>query len=253
MNIERILDTEYNRLRQKGVDRFQVYANIIAVKREYGLEEYHNPLYVDIKRWIRMFFEDVLDKNFGYDSFRLEPFAAEIDQFPLEQSLRLYFVLLHHCVNTHYNADAVRSKIEECRIRLWKEKHRWCRIGLYKIANNGWLLTGVCLIYLVMVTLCMLPAPFEFLEVIQVRLLDWSVTSSFGGFLRYLGSALYYIIHGATDETMILPLNIGGVILIGVLEFVFWGLIINFLYQKVIDKISATGFADRDSIFTEEL
>lgn len=239
--IKEILDEEYNVLNAHGHDAWQLYANIIDIKLEYNLLQYNNPVYLDAKRWIRDFFNENQQKDYGYDSFSIDIFSNQLDRFPTPQALRLYLLILSYCNKEGYDCDKVEDKVIELRHKLWVEKGEGWKNILSRIANNYIWLTIVSLVFITIVAVCFLPAPTEWMHTIDVNLLPWNGEGKWHDFIVVPATAIYYIIHGETNEPIVTPVNIIGIIFIALVEFTFWGLIINFVYQKIVKSFSNAG------------
>ncbi|MBD5280110.1 MAG: hypothetical protein HDS35_06150 [Bacteroides sp.] len=238
------LDADYQRLQRTGEDRCQILATIIALKQIEDQTDYRQSIYVDAKQWIRFFFEDLTDKDFGYDQFSLANFSPIIDRFPNDQALSLYLYIRHLCTLHEFDITDIDEKIELLKLGIWKDKRDYVRIGLYLIANRTKWIISITVVYILVVALCFLSAPTEWMECIEVSEFQWPGESWWVKFSSYLSTVLYYIFHGATDSPIVIPLNFRGVILIGILEFSFWGLIVNFLYQRVIQYLQSIGLTE---------
>ncbi|MBD5349223.1 MAG: hypothetical protein HDR84_08300 [Bacteroides sp.] len=239
--IKSMLDDEYRNLNDPTIDRCQTYLTIISIKQEYELSEYLYPIYIDAKKWIYCFFEDLKDKNYGYDSFSLEIFKEHLDNFPSPQAFRLYNIMKVLCIQTGYGIDDIDDKLSQLQFNIWKEKGKKWNKYLYLLANNTRWLIASCISFFIITTMCFLPAPFDWMKTLDIRLLEWQGEGVWHSICLYLGSALYYIAHGETDNPIVSPANIGGVVFIIINEFIFWGLIINFVYQKMVNSLSKLG------------
>ena len=238
---------EYGKLMEPGNDRSQIYLNIIALKRECGLELLNRSLYQDVKAWIGIHFEDLMNKDYGYDVFRLEPFAEQIELFPPEQSLSLYHFLLHACEQNYAVTEELKGMIERKQLDLWRSRHSWLRFALYKLANDGLWIFFATLMFIALVIVSFLPAPADWMHCIDITFFDGRNVESLQTFSDYLENALFYIMHGETESPIVAPRNLGGVVWVLLTEFAFWGLLINFLYQHITAYLRQWGLSRIDS------
>lgn len=228
--IKNIIDGEYVKLQDTHSDRCQIFANLIDIKRAYNLLDYRQSLYVDAKDWIITFFIDLDKKDFGYDDFDISIFSSQLDEFKPEQAVKLYKLLNRNCKVKEIDTDEIEKKIQVCLREYWRNNKMICRLILNLMANNILILFATCCIYVCLIGLALLPAPFKFMEVIVVEPL--SLSDYLG--LNNMGNALLYIMHGVTEKPLITPINFGGVLIMLFWEFIFWGVIGNFAYQKIV-------------------
>lgn len=235
------IDKEYEKLRMEGADRSQIYLNIIAFKRFFTLEEYVKPLYVDVKQWILFHFEDLTNKDFGYDVFSAEPFLEQIEFFPAEKSLRLYQFLQYACDENHVDSSEIKKRERKLQINLWLKNGNRFKAVCFLMANNFGFICASIILFIALVIVSFLPAPFEWMRWLDLHFLDWTPAESQQTFTGYLSNALFYIAHGETEIPMVTPRNPAGVLWVIAVECAFWGFLGNFLYQHISHYLSRIG------------
>ena len=231
VEFEGIIDGEYAKLRTEGADRCQVYANLIAIKRHAGLDNYEKPLYVDVKEWIRMIAEDFELHDYGYDVIPVGKVVDVIESFPVSRQASLFRFFYLKCGDIE--RGILKKHLQVARYRKYKEDGRWLSALLVRVGTDWRALLCCLLAVVVAIMIIMLPSPLGCMEIFNVSLQAYSPS----GLLNYLSNALAVLAGIDTPAPSISPVNFTGVAVFGFCKLTLFGLIINFIYQKLIEYI----------------
>lgn len=146
------LDLFYNISSDRiAVSEVQAYYNIIAIKKqEPALANYHNSLYLDIKRFLLSYIETAEFLDYGYDEVNKEKVLKAISGIDIKAQMKLLRLtkrkVLMYSDNAEWVEDSIREKYIEEGGFLSKLKYL-----LITITSNVWylvILVVVCFLIL---------------------------------------------------------------------------------------------------------
>lgn len=231
--IEEEIISEYTKLDDPAQDRCQVYAQIIEMKLE--IESRHRyPVYVDIKRWIKMYFEDYEMQDFGYDSFSIKRYGPLISKLPVDQQISLYNYAANLCRRNDIDCSDISKLLENVKMSLYRKNKRYFRLAMFYLGNHLWFTLLTICISVVILALLLLPASNPDLIFFETNLLHLSNNS----FINCILNSLLFFFDFEYSDTLLAPVNTIGAIAYCLFKAMFILLILNYAYQKIADFIS---------------
>ena len=236
--IRETLLSEYEKLENRHNDRNQIYANIIALKSEFGITDFHTPLYVDVKQWIKFAYKDCDSMDFGYDMPRFDAFDSVIKDFTPDKQIALYSCFIRTANLYGYDISAAETALQKAKIDRLRVSRNHLGYFCHQVVSNNWCLFSLILLILVVPCLIMLNAPCDGMAWFEKSLQNLSGNR----YLNIFANALIILFDIDTDTPVITPLNFGGVAAycLGKLFFLFF--IANFVYQKIIDYFARLSY-----------
>lgn len=228
--IKKALTSEYAKLRSRRNDKLQIYANIIEIKSAYGLNDYISPRYVDVKRWIKLAFEDCDTMDFGYDMPRFEVFASVIDTFTPERQLALYSYMKRTADSYGYEIAKIEDALSVSKLRCLKDSNKRIQYLCHKLGCSPLYIWGSLLVILAATSLVLSKAPCESMVLFKTDILHVSQYD----IANVLASALIVLFGIGLDNPVVVPVNFGGVLLFCAGKLFFFFFVANFVCQKVI-------------------
>lgn len=233
-SLQLAIQEEYSKLRQPGHDRFQIYYNLILIKVQFNCRDYILPLYVDVKKWIRMVYEDLETRDFGYDIPRIAVFSEVIDKLHIEKRGSLYEYLRRTADLSGYPTEEIQQLIYECRTEYYRHTKNWGALICNYLGNNNLVIAAVLLVILLSTFAIMLPAPYESLEIFQCKYVEVSGNP----FVNTLSNVFIELFDINTSEPVLTPTSWRGVAVkcIGKLIILFF--VTNIVCQKLTNYIN---------------
>lgn len=233
MNIKRLIDGEYQKLRSKENDRFQLYANLIEIKKHYDLTDYTKSLYQDVKCWISYTYEDSDLLDFGYDLPDVSVFSSVIEEFDSLRKIRLYCYLRKKTSDVGYEYPELQGLIESAKIENLCQGKRWWSCFLHKIGCDWRYYFSVVLALLFLPTFAFLNAPCDWMCFFSCAPAELSNTS----WINIISNVLSVSFGIGYEHVLIEPINLGGVIVMSLWKGMFLIFIANIFLQKILNNI----------------
>lgn len=234
-NFAKHIDLLYHSLDDEKSDKCMIYANIIELKFHQHLETYVYPVYVDFKRWVELTLKDKEMKDAGYDKFPAEKFYRLITYYPLDQQLDLLRYLDRKTRSNFISLSDINDKIIETRKhKLLKEKRRF-QYFLLVIGSNFQYSIELIIGVFLLTTLIFIPAPCKLLEVYDTNLITYSDYPV----LNYMFNSIAWLIGLDTDQPILSPINALGIIGYAGIKIILFGIIGNFIFQKITDFLDS--------------
>ena len=227
---EKILNTEPINYE----DAFFCLNNIIDYK---NLVNYKgsDSIYIDFKKLIVLYIKSSESKELGYDEIDVSMIDKKLDKLAVDEKLLILDMFKRELLKNSFS-----SKVHECnkfidiaKLKLYKKKKGFKnRIKyLFLLSSSGFhaLLLSLLILF-VLIFIIFLPAPFAFMETINIENADFSSYSIINKVANIL-SLLFDLDHKMKIEAS----NILGVILLGALKLIFISIIINYLWKKIVE------------------
>lgn len=232
--MEEEIQREYMKLSDYNHDRCQVYAQIIELKLAIQ-STYKHPVYVDVKKWIRMSLEDNDIKDFGYDELKIDRFKEIIDRLPLCQRISIYRFAQRLFRQVGLDYTPIVKNIKRLQLQEYQENHKCGRMLLYHAGNSIWCTAILVLLSVVVLALVLMEAPLQWMCCFDVNLLDVSENA----FVNRLMNAVLIAVDFDFESPLLKPISIIGVVSYALIKVLIILIPINFLYQKLLSNIDS--------------
>ncbi len=233
---ERILEDLYGSIRPyKHKQNLNIYYSVIHAKKEFGLEEYNQSLYIDIKKFIHCYIASAAKEDYGYDEILVEKIADTAFHISDKKKQRSLFQLARRLyVLNGYEPDELAGYISKLNFEIAKSEHKYLRAICLFLSSNIWTVLLSYLFYVFVVGLMILPAPYKWMELFYIEFKDFSSNS----FFNHFANTLALIIGNENISPVIIPNGLLGIMVycIGVVLFYFF--FANFLLKKLEDFTS---------------
>jgi len=227
--IKSILDDEYLSLkRYKHKQNAQILYNIIKFKAKYNMVNYHRPMYIDAKTFLKSYISAADNQDFGYDEVNFAKIKNIIMLLPIDEKLSLLYTARRYYTINGYNTDTISKEICTQKIKYEWRKGNYLNCFLLKVGNDFCGLVLGFLIYAIIAMLILLPAPCEQMAFFNVKLKVYSPLS----ILNYPLNALCLITGNGSIAPSVVPNGISGVIVYFMGVLLWYILVINFLFNR---------------------
>lgn len=235
MEIEKILKEQYSLLRRRNCKQnAQILYNIAKIKSEYGVQNFHQPLYLDIKKFLKNYIISADNEDFGYDNTIFNRIMKIVNLSSPKEKLSLLHTIRRYYLMNGYEINEVKRELNKQEIMVAKENKKYLRWTLLRVGSSlSGLLCGY-LVYAVIVLIALLPAPFNFIELFHIELKNYSSYP----LLNYPLNAITLLTGNCDIAPKITPINVIGVLIYSFGILLFYILIVNFLFKKIEDFIS---------------
>jgi hypothetical protein len=240
MNPKKALKELYKKYKKNNsYHKSEILFLIIQIKNDNNdLHNYNRSLYVDIKKFIEFYIKSTDKKDYGYDKIEIEKLTKAIDIAKNEKEryeLCLYTSRLIN-LNGHENElNNFKDYKNECKtLSLKCEKSFKSKLNLISHLSSYNLKTIIIILLSIFAFsyLIFLPANFEVFEIFKLNYKNYSSNFYLNHLLNLISLAF-----GLEADKIIVPLNWFGVILLALLKSLYILVLLNYLYQKVINII----------------
>ena len=233
--IKNLIETEERSIQQSNDcnDIVNRIYNLIFIKHIENMG-----VYVDIKTFIRYYTRLVETNKYGYDSLCFDKAFKVIDLLPYNERISLLNFLISIITREYpeFEIETIQTRIKEIKIeKIFLEK-RW---GEIPNAILVWSSLRVCTLlivltlFVVIAYLVLLPAPVFISPLFEIKYVNYSSCFHLNHLLNIL--SLFMDIDSGCEVKALNPI---GLIELMIGKIVFILLIVNFVYKKIIDKIS---------------
>lgn len=207
---------------------------IIGIKiKNSDLARHGQPLYLDVKHFITEYLRSYETEDYGYDIPNNEKLIKAIESLPQKEQLVLCRFASNLYEGRGYETRFLESKIDRLRMRIaWDSHHYLSWLLRLSALNVGTLLISYVL-FLAVVYVILLPAPFEWMGVLDVVPHDFRAKPFMDGLLNALALAT-----GGDYAPSVTPCGLCGMLLIILGNISFYLLIGNFIVKKLSDFFS---------------
>ncbi|MDR2994436.1 MAG: hypothetical protein LBV11_11565 [Bacillus cereus] len=230
--------------------RANILYNIAYIKNRYPhLINYHQTLYLDIKLYITYYVKDIGKNDYGYDVLNIEKFYI-IRLLQPEQQLELYRFTQRSLKKANYKTEWIVKEmcLSEKMLLRKNLKNNSCScindfkkysIDFFKLMRvmsiqNLFSLLISLFIFFVLLSVILLPSPFEATELFLIEYYsfsDYYVVNHFCNVINYSFDII-------PDTTEIIPLNWVSLLLFVVAKVFFFVLIMDFIIKNILKRIS---------------
>lgn len=210
--------------------------NLIVLK---GSIQDKNDLYKLSKKFFKYYIEVIKNSNYGYDTFNFNKVKNVLNQMDLKsQASILQFVISNMTKELpEYEKDwfvCEKNKIQlKDLVCNFNAKNSFKIIALFSGLNFYTLLLTLVLVF-TLVSIILLPAKFESCQLFEIKYDNYSTDFYVNHVLNILT-----LFADFDNDFKVKPLNWFATILMIVAKITFITIIVNFIYVKITDKITA--------------
>lgn len=236
MSIKETIEDEYNKIETNMCStKSQVLYNLISIKINCNLRNYFHPLYVDAKNYIHYLFKEEEFNDYGYDTLQEDKITEIIQKFPIPEQRALCIFTKHKASEYGLELSKIDNLFYNVSLSELRDNKNWLQYLSLLLGKNIWIMLLCYLLFVIIITLMLLPAPFEFMEILDVTLCPISNNN----IANYLSNALIWLFGIEQENIRIVPIGFIGT-LIYCLGRIFSILFIgNYLFQKICSYISS--------------
>ena len=222
-------------------DSSSYFANlnhIIELKNQLRNMGYNFEIYSDLKRAIKLYFTVIENKRFGYDTFKFDKIVEKIKYTPIAHQIELLYYLKRLLIFNEYeeliivcdkeiNRTKISSLLEELSVIKFRSYQNLFRIlFLWSSLSISNLLISM-FIFFVLTYIVFLPAPFRFMEVMEISYENYSKN-----FLVNHGMNILSMLFKLDLKMQIVKANSIGLLVIIVGKVFYIILIINYIVKE---------------------
>ena len=240
MEVKDFLDNCYNNISNKEISiQSEIYYSIIQIKKENpDLCNYSQSIYIDIKKFIKNYFDSVEEKDHGYDFIDTKKIINSVEaEYVPSARLELYSFTIRLIKSK--NQDELVDEINKKRILtkfefiLHKKSIFKYPEGVFLISSYNIFTIAISLFLLSLVGVIIVQeAPLKYFELFSFEYENFCKIDPVNQFLNIIAKPL-----GLADKFKIIPLNVSGVFLLITFKLIYLSIVVNFLYEKVKDNL----------------
>ena len=209
------------------------YAIIGIKQNNKELERYGQPLYLDVKHFITQHLDSFDTEDYGYDIPNNDKLLKAICSLPAKEQLAMCRYASGLYENRGYETSFLDKRINCLRMKIAASEHHYVSFLLRLSAHNIWTLLGSYLVFLVIVYVVLLPAPCEWMGILEIEPHNFGL----GSFKNQLMNVLALVMDGDYAPE-ITPCGLRGMALVIFGKVLFYLLIGNFVVKKLSDFFS---------------
>lgn len=238
MNAKDILNNAYSKIDSNdGKAYHHILFTIVNIKSEnIHFINYKYPLYVEIKNFINEYINSVENRNYGYDMIRIDKISRAIECTSIyreQYELSLYAARLLQINGFEAEIVELKPKVDKYKTKVLKLNTSVTgRIRLFShlCSYNLFTVFLILLFVFFISNLIFLPAPTESMTLFHINYMDYASNFYLNHVLNIFSLAI-----GLQSEQIVVPLNGWGVIVYALLKCAYILLIVNYLYQKLLN------------------
>lgn len=234
---EQYINDQYKSLKNnkhKYKHNYQILYNLIAAKVKFQLCDIKQSLYLDVKQFIECYISSADSQDYGYDEVLLVKIKDVVQHLEPKQKVSIMYSTKRMFYIRGYEVENITEIINSLEMKVaWKEKHYRKAIRLWMSSSLTALLLTL-LLYVVIISFVMLPAPVEWMVIFDVSLKNY--TSSPLG--NHLMNSIAVLIGNDNISPSITPIGIKGMVVYCIGVLLFYLLIANYALKKIENYIT---------------
>lgn len=224
------IESQYHLLSsEKTKDNSQILYNLIFAKNKFNLLNEHQSLYLDVKQFVENYITASDSQDYGYDEILLEKIYNIICFLELKQEISIMYAVKRMYYIRGYDTNDIMQKINKLEMKLaFNERHIFKTIRL-------WMSSSICalmltyLLYVIIVSCVLLPAPIESMEIFEVSLKKYHDSQCVNHIMNS-----FAILTGNDDiKPQIIPIGVKGVLVYCLGVLLFYLLLVNYVFKKI--------------------
>lgn len=232
---EAYIKEQYKSLRKdKHKHNYQILYNLIAAKVKFQLCDIQQSLYLDVKQFIECYITSADTQDYGYDEVLLVRIMDVVHHLEPKQKVSIMYSTKRMFYIRGYEVENITEIINRLEmIVAWKEKHYRKAIRLWMCSSLTALLLTL-LLYVIIISCVMLPAPLECMEFFDISLKNYTASP----FWNHLMNSIAVMTGNDDISPSIIPIGIKGMLVYSIGVLLFYLLIANYALKKIENYIT---------------
>ena len=232
---EAYIKEQYKSLRKdKHKHNYQILYNLIAAKVKFQLCDIQQSLYLDVKQFIECYITSADTQDYGYDEVLLVRIMDVVHHLESKQKVSIMYSTKRMFYIRGYEVENITEIINRLEmIVAWKEKHYRKAIRLWMCSSLTALLLTL-LLYVIIISCVMLPAPLECMEFFDISLKNYTASP----FWNHLMNSIAVMTGNDDISPSIIPIGIKGMLVYSIGVLLFYLLIANYALKKIENYIT---------------
>lgn len=232
------IEQQYNLLLQgcQCKDIYQILYNLIQAKVEFKMQDYKRSLYLDAKKFVEAYIKAAEMQDYGYDEVLLEKIKDVIKHLEPKQRVSVLHAARRMMFTRGYEVDNILNEIRNQEaIIAWKGNFRQKLYSICLWMSIRWRALLISyLVYMVLLNVVLLPAPFKWMELFVV---EYKQYDDF--FLwNHVINILALMTGNDALSPQITPIGFTGMIVYVIGVVLFYLIIGNFVLRKLEDYLT---------------
>lgn len=224
------LDKEYQKL---DVAKPREYADIcygiIGIKKgNHLVERYKRSLYNDVKYFLMNYLQSFETEDYGYDIPNEDKVKKAIDALPPKERLAMYRYARVLYEERGYDTAFIERMVNQLKTLIALDEKHYLFFFLQLSSYNVWTLLLSYMLFVCVVLIILLPAPFECFSILDVNLHEFAQSAPKNYLLNTLA-----IVSGSDYGQTVVPIGARGMLLLIAGKIIFYLLIANFILKKL--------------------
>lgn len=232
---EQYIRGQYELLRKdKHKHNHQILYNLIAAKVEFQLCDIQQSLYLDVKQFIECYITSADSQDYGYDEVLLVRIMDVVHHLESKQKVSIMYSTKRMFYIRGYEVENITEIISRLEMIVALEEKCFGKAIRLWMSSSLTALLLTLLLYVIIISCVMLPAPLECMEIFDVNLKDYTASP----FLNHLMNSITVLTGNDDISPSIIPIGIKGVIVYSIGVLLFYLLIANYALKKIENYIT---------------
>lgn len=226
---EKYLDEQYNALNIAPTCKHQILYNLVFAKVSFDMSNYQRSLYIDIKKFVELYIEESDNLDYGYDTIQLDKIITISGLLDNKQRKGILYYAKRLLTLYGHDTEEIIERIKAVEISIAFNDRRYIKWMSLKMSSSITALFITLLIYLLIVSAVMLPAPIEDMCLFDIELHEYC-NNSFG---NYFLNALALLTGNEEISPTIHPNCTLGLLVYLIGTATFYIFIVNYVYRTI--------------------
>lgn len=225
---------------QRNVSKAQLLYSIINLKSDYNaLINEHQSLYIDVKMFIAAYLTEISCLDYGYD----QPCIAKLQFVCKSLTFRQQRNIINIIITSFYQYDKIVQWAKRYKYKnalnisvdewVWYNPLSYLNFIISWILCNPWNIIIIFIIIFCILCVVLWPACN-----VDMACLEFNKQIYSGNYVwNHIVNVFCAVFH-IEEDVCVTPLNTLGVVLIGIYKILIILIIVNYLYNKLLDLIS---------------
>lgn len=225
---------------RQNVSKAQILYSIIDLKSDYkSLINEHQSLYIDVKMFISAYLTEISSLDYGYDQPSVEKLQFVCKSLSFRQQRNIINIIItsfhqydkiEQWAKRYKYENALNMSVDEW---AWYNPLSYLNFIFSWILCNPWNIIITFIIVFCILCIVLWPACNVKMECLEFNKHAYSENYIWNHIVNVF-SAVFHI----DESVFVTPLNTRGVVLIGTYKILIILIIVNFLYNKLLDLLS---------------
>lgn len=232
---EEFVKEQYKLLRKdKHKHNYQILYNLIAVKVKFQLCDIQQSLYLDVKQFIEWYITSADSQDYGYDEVLLVKIMDVVHHLEPKQKVSIMYLTKRMFYIRGYEVENITKIINHLEMIVALEEKRFGKAIRLWMSSSLTALLLTLLLYVIIISCAMIPAPLEFMEIFNISLKNYSDSP----FLNHLMNSVAVLTGNDEISPSITPIGIKGIMVYSIGVLLYYLIIANYALKKIENYIT---------------